>query len=346
MVVVVTGGAGYIGTHVIDQLIKSGFTPVVIDNLSAGKKENFKKLKNLDYSKFILENFFEADFSDLLVWKKIFERFEVFAVVHLAAKIDATESLTQVESYLENNFYKTQQLLKILIDCNIKNLIFASTAAVYGRSKLYPIPESSELSPLNPYGESKMRAEQAIESACKEFNNNQLTNQSTKQSFLRAVCLRFFNVAGTDPSINILPSNSSGLIAQLASSIQNNKTFYIYSDDYDTFDGSCIRDFVSPVDIGRAIISTLKDFNNDSSNLSSFSIFNIGNGKGYSIKEIIKEAEKIIGKSISVRITDRRADEIPISVADNSLIKKQLNFNLKHSDLQTLLKTSLLSTLD
>lgn len=321
-VIVVTGGAGYIGSHTVDQLLKAGFSVVVIDDLSAGKLEN---LSNFSVT------FKEGDFADVELWSRIVADHKVAGVVHLAGKIDAAESILEPEVYLQTNYEKTQQLLQILKDLDISNLVFASTAAVYGNNSDYPISDLAPLAPINPYGKSKMLAERAI-----------------LDSNLKSVALRFFNVAGTDPELNILPQNPHGLLRKIKAVIDGQESvFSIYGDDYETIDGTCIRDFINVVDIARAIVCAVSALVFSIPQLNNYSVFNVGSGQGYSINQILEVAHKIAkekGKSIAVQTLPRRESEIPISVADNARIKTSLNFDLQYSDLETILRTSLGTT--
>lgn len=318
-VIVVTGGAGYIGSHTVDQLIKAGFSVVVIDDLSAGKLEN---LSNFSVA------FKEGDFADPELWRQIVAEYKVAGVVHLAGKIDAAESILESKLYLETNYKKTQQLLQILKDLDINNFVFASTAAVYGNNSDYPISDLAPLAPINPYGESKMLAERAI-----------------LESNLKSVALRFFNVAGTDPDLNILPKNPHGLLRKIKAVLDGEEAvFSVYGDDYETIDGTCIRDFINVVDIARAIVCAVNALIFSTPQLNNYSVFNVGSGKGYSINQILEVAHKIAKekeKSIPVQILPRRQSEIPISVADNVRLKTGLNFDLQYSDLETILRTSL-----
>ncbi len=321
--IVVTGGAGYIGAHVVNELLKAGFVPVVIDDLSTGSRNNLPVQAVL----------FEGDFADPLLWANIVQQYEVVAVAHLAAKIDATESLSQAERYLEINFQRTKILLEILEARKINKLVFASTAAVYGDSQTFPITEQTELKPLNPYGESKMLAEQAI------------VESSVKG--LQAIVLRFFNAAGTDPQSldrKIRPQIQHGLLQQLKAVIDAREpVFAIYGDDYTTPDGTCIRDFVHVVDIARAVVLAVKTLLTN--HATKFGIFNVGSEQGHSIKQILQTAQHIVAeqnKTIPFTVAPRRDNEVAVSVADSSLIKTTLNFDLQYSDLETILRTSLL----
>ncbi|QQS23307.1 UDP-glucose 4-epimerase GalE [bacterium] len=330
--IVVTGGAGYIGSHVVRLLLDNGFDVVVIDDLSSGKQANLPP----GFTPGV--NFFNGDFADGKIWQQIYAQGGAEAVVHLAASIDANESLSEREKYIENNFTKTQQLLDILQDLGrlgsgsaalpvnqpqpVKQLIFASTAAVYGATGSEPVMETAFLKPMNPYGESKVMAEQAI-------------NQATQ---FKTVCLRFFNVAGTIDTIGVLPQNPHGLISQISAAAKDGqKEFLIYGDDYPTPDGTCIRDFVNPQDIARAILACVQQ----SGTLPQNAIFNVGTGHGYSVLQILNKAREVAGKPILSRVAARRDQEVPISICDNSLIKRTLNFELQNSDLDTILRTSL-----
>ncbi|MEZ4180259.1 MAG: UDP-glucose 4-epimerase GalE [Candidatus Doudnabacteria bacterium] len=314
-VVVVTGGAGYIGSHVVAELIKAGEEIVVLDDLSAGSEENL----------FLGPEFIKGDFASPAIWKTILKYNKVKAVIHLAAKIDANESLLKPGLYYEHNTFKTIKLLEILKGERISKLVFASTAAVYGRQIILPISENAQLRPINPYGSSKLLAEQVIEYYCQYLG-------------LNAVILRFFNAVGTTQEVMVHPQNPHGLLAQIKKAIQQNSIFKIFGDEYETKDGTCIRDLVHTVDLARAHVASL----NYLKEFKGLATFNVGSGTGFTIKEILTVAQEVSQQNIEIKVAKPRAGEIPVSVADISVIGRVLKFELKYSDLKTILNSILL----
>lgn len=313
--VVVTGGAGYIGSHVVAELIKADHDIVVIDDLSTGSKNNL----------FEGPDFIKGDFSSKQVWDKVLKKYSVRAVMHLAGSIDANESLLKPSLYLQNNTLKTAKLLEILDANRITKLIFSSTAAVYGPQIILPIPENAILHPVNPYGESKLLAEKLI-----AFHSH--------YQKLDAIILRFFNASGTSGEVSVLPKNKTSLIAQIRAVLSGKQNrLKIYGDEHDTKDGTCVRDLVHVVDIARAHVAALEHLLKQ----TGLSVFNIGTGHGYSVLEIIAAAEKVTGHKVKTTIVKPRLNEIPISVADTKAIRTQLKFELKYSALEDILSSIL-----
>lgn len=313
MKIVVTGGAGYIGSYVCRALLTAGHKLWVIDDLSTGRQENLPA--EVD--------FFLADFADEKLWQQLSSK-DIDVVIHLAAKIDAAESVEKPELYLRENSEKTLQLLNILSDFPIEGIIFASSAAVYGDAEQIPTPETAELKPLNPYGKSKVLAEQAL--------------QDFAKSGKRAIALRFFNVAGTLPEIVIRPRLEAALITAIKKSLENPQvSLKVFGSDYPTADGSCERDFVHVADIAQAFVAVIENW----SSLKEFEAINIGTGQAHSVLEVVSRAEALLGKSIKFQIVEPRVDEIVVSAADNAKMKQLLQLQLRYSDLDNILKTSL-----
>ncbi len=314
--ILVTGGAGYIGAHVVRALNKAGFVPVVVDDLSSGKRENLNKATI----------FFKGDFADPKMLQKIFSNYNIGAVIHLAAKIDLNESLEKPLEYFDTNTVKTAHLLESIMDAGIKKIVFASTAAVYGVQKTSPIPESALGENLAPYGQSKLLAEKIIESF-------------TQATDLRAVAFRFFNASGSDFDKQIYSKHESSLFSSIAN-VLNGKVpqLTVYGTDFDTIDGSGVRDYIHVLDIAEAIVSAVKYLFETSEH--KFKLYNIGTGTGWSVKQVIAATEKHLGKKLPVSFVGRRPVDVAIAVADNTKIKKELGFAPQYSDLETIVKTS------
>ncbi len=312
--VLVTGGAGYIGSHVVRQLIKDGYDVIILDNLSTGKAEN------LDTK----AKFVQGDLLDLSILNRIFLEHKINAVIHLAASIEVGESVEKPDWYLKNNAVATQNLLSVMHNAAVNNIIFSSTAAVYGIQKDMPINESALTNPLDPYGYSKLICEKIIE-------------YYTKFTPLNAVIFRYFNACGSDFDKTIYSSHKSHLLTQLNEVASGNLPYLnILGDDYSTPDGTGIRDYVHVLDIARAHSAVLPKMEQ-----LKHQIFNIGASSGYSVKQILSATEKFLGKVIPVQISPRREGDATITVADNSKISQILGFELKYSDLDTILSTSL-----
>lgn len=320
--ILLTGGAGYIGTHTARELAKAGYSIVIIDNLATGKRSN------------LAENsvFIEGDFADIALLNKIFTEHKIDAVMHFAASIEVGESVEKPLEYLENNTFKTARLIKTMLENNVKKLIFSSTAAVYGLQKHMPISESATTAPIDPYGSSKLLTEQLIDYYCRFAG-------------LEAIIFRYFNACGSDFDKTIYSTHESHLIPRVIDVAEGRREHVeIYGTDYDTIDGSGVRDYVHVLDVARAHVAALEK--NQSAKYrvgeetNAYEIYNIGTSTGLSVKNIIDAVQDITGKQVPVRIKARRPGDSPITVADNTKIRTHLNFELKHSDIETIIKTS------
>ena len=311
--VLVTGGAGYIGAHTVRQLLAAGLGVVVIDDLSTGNEANLSS-----EAKFI-----NGDFADKALLKEIFETHKIDSVMHFAASIEVGESVEKPLEYLENNTLKTASLLQTMLENDVTRFIFSSTAAVYGLQEKVPIPEDAPLGPLDPYGSSKLLTEKLIE-------------YYTRFAGLQAIIFRYFNACGADHEKPIHDSHLSHLIPRLVESTEGRMPMLeILGDDYNTPDGTGVRDYVHVLDVARAHVMALEHLDK-----AKCEIMNIGTGQGLSVKEIIRAAEKLTGKKVPYKISKRRPGDSPITVADNSKIKEKIGFEPKHSDLDTIIKTS------
>ncbi len=314
MTVLVTGGAGYIGSHVVRQLVSAGHSVVVADNLSSGIRE------------YVPEGvvFHEGDIGNDQFLESIFTSYPVDAVMHLAASIEVEESMREPEKYLSNNTLATITLLRAMDRHGIKKIVFSSTAAVYGEPETTPIREDAILAPINPYGHTKLLAEQAI-----QFY--------TAYHGFSAVVFRYFNACGSDFDGKLFSTHDSHLIPvvmEVASGKRPHLT--VNGKDYDTKDGTCVRDYVHVLDIAAAHLAALTKM----PELTTFSVFNIGTGKGSSIEEVAHVATEVTGHMIPLEIGPRREGDPAVLVADNRKLKDELDFELKFSDLETIIKTS------
>lgn len=310
--ILVTGGAGYIGSHCVLALLKEGFDVHIFDNFSTGHKETVETLKKygtLTYS--------EGDLQNKTDIKKVFEKNKIDAVVHFAAFSQVGESVKNPQKYYQNNVCGTLNLLEAMLENDVKKIVFSSTAATYGEPVYTPIDENHPQLPINPYGQTKLMIERIMDDYDKAYG-------------LKSVRLRYFNVAGADsegrvgewhtPETHLVPNI-------LKSSFGDGKTFEMYGDDYDTKDGTCVRDYINVEDLAQAHILALKYLNNG----GETNFFNLGTQEGTTVKEVFDVCEQVIGKSIPVKKMPRREGDPAILVADNTKAKNELGWEPKNS---------------
>ncbi len=312
--VLVTGGAGYIGSHVVRQLLAAGHQVVIIDNLSAGKESNVPDNALL----------VQGDIGDSGLVRQILMKYDIDVVFHLAASIEVEESTKLPLEYLDNNTLATESLLRVMTECGVNKLIFSSTAAVYGEPETVPIPETAPTQPNNPYGYTKLISEHLIRYYCEAKG-------------LQAVVLRYFNACGTDYDGEIKSTHESHLIPIVMEVIAGGRpALTINGNDYETFDGTCVRDYVHVLDIARAHLAAMDRLEQ----LPSFTVYNVGTSHGSSVQQIVQAAAEITGHMIPLEVGSRRPGDAPATVADNRKIQTELGFQLLHSDLETIIKTS------
>ena len=283
MSILVLGGAGYIGSHAVDQLINKGYQVVVVDNLLTGHRQAVHEEAT----------FYEGDIRDKAFLSQVFEKEDIEAVVHFAASSLVGESVENPLKYFNNNVYGMQILLEVMEEHDVKKIVFSSTAATYGEPKESPITEETPTNPKNPYGESKLMMEKMMKWADNAYG-------------MKYVALRYFNVAGAKSDASIGEDHTPEthlvpIILQVA--LGQRKELKIFGDDYPTPDGTCIRDYVQVEDLIAAHILALEYLN--SGNESNF--FNLGSNQGYSVKEMLEAARKVTGKEIPATIAPRRA---------------------------------------
>ncbi|MGC8764918.1 MAG: UDP-glucose 4-epimerase GalE [Brevinematia bacterium] len=306
MTVFVAGGAGYIGSHVCKMLSKEGHNVIVYDNLSKGYREFVK------WGRFI-----EGDISDEVRLDEVFNTNKIDVVMHFCAFIEVGESVIDPEKYYINNLSNTITLLKSMRKFGIKRFIFSSTAAIFGNPVNLPINEDDPKVPINPYGRIKLMVE------------NMLDDYDTAYG-LKSVCFRYFNAAGADPDCEIGEAHKpeSHLIPLvLDAAIGERKNVKIYGDDYPTRDGTCIRDYIHVNDLAKAHILGLKFLFEENRSEK----FNLGSGEGYSVKEIIDAVKKITGKDFKVVVTERRAGDPPVLIANSEKARRILGWERKYS---------------
>jgi UDP-glucose 4-epimerase len=323
MKILITGGAGYIGSHTTQALLAAGHEITVLDNLSTGFKESLPNGPEL-----IIGDIKDVDLvANLLVQKKI------EAVVHFAAKIVVPESVREPLKYYENNVYGTLCLVKACKLANVKKFVFSSTAAVYGEGMARSILETDLTHPINPYGSSKLMAENILA----DFRRSQL-NQSEYQ--FNFIVLRYFNVAGASmTSNNGQRSKSATHLIKIACEVIAGKRqgMEIYGTDYSTLDGSCVRDYVHIDDLAQAHVLALDVLNKGHHG----GIFNCGYGVGVSVKEVIRTMEKVSNKKIDIQISSRRPGDSPYLVANSEKIQKELNWRPKYNSIETICRSAL-----
>lgn len=313
MRVLVTGGAGYIGSVVTEQLIGDGHEVVVYDNLSKGHREAVVEGAAL----------VNASLSDAETLKRTLRERNIEAVVHMAASSLVGESVENPGKYYVNNVVAGLVLLEAMLSSDVKSLVFSSTAAVYGEPETQPIEESAPGNPTNPYGETKLAFEHALKWYDRAYG-------------LRYASLRYFNAAGAtvhcgedhDPETHIIP-----ITLQAAAGKRSHVE--IYGEDYPTPDGTCIRDYIHVVDLARAHIQALEALSQGSS------IYNLGcGGAGYSVRDVIETAQRVTGKEIPSRFGPRRPGDPAILVASSDKIKRELGWQPQYQDLELIVESA------
>ena len=301
MAVLVVGGAGYIGSHTCLLLSKAGTEVIVLDNLSTGVREFVQ-----DYT------FYEGALDDVELLTKIFKSHQIEAVMHFAAHIEVAESMREPSKYYRNNVFATQVLLDAMLAHQVMRFIFSSTAAIFGMPQYMPIDEQHPRHPINPYGRSKLMVEQMLDDYDYAYG-------------LKSICLRYFNAAGADPETRIgecreLETHLIPLVLQTAAGRRD--SISIFGRDYKTRDGTCIRDYIHVNDLADAHLLAMNKLKASNQSMK----FNLGNGNGFSIKEVIDIASRVTAQEIPVRQADRRAGDPDILIADAAFAKTVLGW--------------------
>lgn len=315
MKVLVTGGAGYIGSFMVKRLLEDNHEVTVVDSLEKGHKDSVDPRAHLEV----------GNLSDSAFLSQIFEANSFDAIIHFAAYISMGESMENPYIYFENNTYTALKLIEQASKHNVKKIIFSSTAGVYGNPTQTPIPEDHSKNPTNPYGESKLMVEKIL----KWYQETQGMN---------FVILRYFNACGAalDGSNGENHSPETHIIPNAIRAALENKSFTLFGDDYKTPDGTCVRDYIHVLDLVEAHVLALQKLQKDQGGFT----YNVGTGKGYSNKEILEMVKKISGTDFPVSFDPRRPGDADILVADVSKITDELHFRSKHSDLETIIKSA------
>lgn len=317
MAVLVTGGAGYIGGHMVLALLDSGEKVVVLDDLSTGFRWAVPEAAELVV----------GDFGDVRLLDSLLGRGDIDAVAHFAAKIVVPESVSDPLGYYHNNTAKARGLVEAAIRHKIKHFIFSSTAAVYGEPASNPVFESASPAPINPYGRSKLMVEWMLEDAAKAHD-------------LAYVCLRYFNVAGADPKGRLGQSSpkATHLIKVAAqAALGRRRGLDVFGVDYPTEDGTCIRDYVQVTDLVEAHILALRRLREGGESLTC----NCGYGRGFSVREVIDVVKEVSGVDFEVRISERRPGDPASLVAGAKLVGAALGWKPRHDDLREIVGQAL-----
>lgn len=309
--ILVTGGAGYIGSHNVIALIDAGYDVVIFDNLELGHIETVETLREIS-SKGKVVDFIKGDLQNYEDIKNVFAKYQFEAVVHFAAYSQVAESVKNPQKYYFNNVYGTLNLLRAMLENNVKRIVFSSTAATYGEPVYVPIDENHPQSPINTYGKTKLMIENILDDYDSAYG-------------LKSVRLRYFNVAGADsknrvgewhnPETHLIPN-------VLKSTFNGGNKFKMFGTDYDTKDGTCVRDYIDVEDLALAHILALKYLEKG----GETNFFNLGTTDGNSVKEVFNICEEVTNKEIPVEICNRREGDPAVLVADNRKAKEILGW--------------------
>ena len=315
MQVLITGGAGYIGSHTAKVLARAGLQPVVLDNLQRGNSQAVK------WGPLIV-----ADLADRTLLKQAFQHYSIDAVIHFAAFAYVGESMQSPELYFRNNVVNTQNLLEVMREQRVRRIVFSSTCATYGYPQQIPISEEHIQKPVNPYGESKLMVERLLEWYGKIYG-------------LAWVALRYFNAAGADPDGELGEEHDpeTHLIPLAVCAAQERIPYLeIYGTDYDTPDGTAVRDYLHVTDLAHAHLAALQYL--DSGGAST--AFNLGTGSGHSVRDVAAMVERVAGHKMPIREMPRRPGDPPCLIAEPTKVMKVLGWRPRHSTLEEIVRTA------
>lgn len=313
--ILIVGGAGYIGSHTNKALNEAGYETVVLDNLSYGHEESIK-----------WGEFCKCDLANIVDVDEVFNKYDITAVMHFSSFIDVGESVTNPEKYYTNNVVNTMNLLHVMLKHNVKKFIFSSTCATYGVPQKIPLVEDHPQNPINPYGMTKLMVEKIL----KDYDN---------AYGLKSVILRYFNASGADESgeIGEWHNPETHLIPLiLDAAIGKREDIKIFGTDYDTEDGTCIRDYIHVTDLADAHIRALKYLEDENTSNE----FNLGNGVGFSVRQVIESAKKVTGRDFKVEETKRRPGDPAVLIGSSKKAKDTLGWNPQYTDIDDIIKTA------
>lgn len=317
MTVLVTGGAGYIGSHMAHELVDSGEDVVVLDNLSTGRRAAVPAKAELVV----------GDFGDEALVRDLLKSRKIEAIIHFAAKIVVPESVADPLGYYLNNTASARSLLAGAVEAGVQHFIFSSTAAVYGEPEQNPVTEDETLKPVSPYGRSKLMVEWMLEDVSRAHD-------------LRYVALRYFNVAGADPKGRTGQStpNATHLIkVAVQAALGLRPGMEVFGTDYPTPDGSCLRDYIQVTDLARAHVAALRHLRDGGESL----VCNCGYKRGYSVLEVIETVKRVSGVDFDVKISGRRPGDPAAIVAANERAREKLGWTPIHDDLEEIVRQAL-----
>lgn len=311
--ILIAGGAGYIGSHMVLKLKAQGLKPIVIDNLSTGHRDAVQE------AELIIGNI-----ANKKLLAEIFSAHHVLAVMHFASFIEVSESVLHPGKYYQNNVANTLTLLQALAEHDIKNIIFSSSAAVYGEPHYTPIDEEHILAPVNPYGRSKLVVEQMLQDFSRAYGLNYIT-------------LRYFNAAGADPQARVgerHPHESHLIPLILQAANQERDAISIYGQDYPTPDGTCIRDYIHVDDLCEAHLLALQALLAGAESKA----YNLGIGCGYSVRQVIDIAEQVTRRQIPIKVEQRRTGDPAVLIANPSCAMRELNWQPRYPDIEVMIR--------
>ncbi len=313
--ILITGGAGYIGSHCTLEMQRAGYECVVLDNLSEGQKEAIQT-----------QNFCYADLNNPDETKEVFKKYDIKAVIHFAASCYVGESVTNPEKYYYNNVVTTLNLLGAMKEAGVKNIVFSSTCATYGNPEYTPIDENHPQKPINVYGRTKL----VMEGILKDYD---------RAYGIKHIALRYFNASGADNEANIGESHDPEthiipLVLQVAAG--KRESIKVFGNDYDTPDGTCIRDYIHVNDLSSAHRLAMEKLLKGGES----GYYNLGTGRGHSVSEIIKSCEKVSGRAVKQELAPRREGDPAILYADNKKAKNELSWQPEFMEIDDIILTA------
>jgi UDP-glucose 4-epimerase len=315
MRILVCGGAGYIGSHTVKALLREGYEVVIFDNFSSGKEELVKG-----------GDVIRGDLDDKETIRKVFSSRKIDAVLHFASLIQVGESYVNPQRYYTHNLSTSLNLFEAMLEADVKKIIFSSSAAVYGAPQEIPITESHPLSPINPYGYTKLFIERILQDYEKAYG-------------LRSISLRYFNAAGADPDAELgeLHNPETHLIPNILLFLLGKKeSLDVYGTDFDTPDGTAIRDYIHVTDLADAHVLALQKL----LTAAESDCLNLGASRGFSVLEVIRKVEEITGRKVSFRAKPKRLGDVPVLLASKEKAEQRLGWKLRYSALETIIETA------